>query len=66
MATHSSTLAWEIPWTEDPGRLVYGFAKSQTQLSDFSFGFSVSCSLQGPNSLNRDRTHAPCSECADF
>ena len=21
MATHSSTLAWEIPWTEDPGRL---------------------------------------------
>ena len=21
MATHSSTLAWEIPWTEEPGRL---------------------------------------------
>ena len=21
MATHSSILAWEIPWTEDPGRL---------------------------------------------
>ena len=21
MATHSSTLAWKIPWTEDPGRL---------------------------------------------
>ena len=21
MATHSSILAWEIPWTEDPGSL---------------------------------------------
>ena len=21
MATHSSTLAWKIPWTEKPGRL---------------------------------------------
>ena len=21
MATHSSTLAWRIPWTEDPGEL---------------------------------------------
>ena len=21
MATHSSTIAWKIPWTEDPGRL---------------------------------------------
>ena len=21
MATHSSTLAWRVPWTEEPGRL---------------------------------------------
>ena len=21
MVTHSSTLAWKIPWTEEPGRL---------------------------------------------
>ena len=21
MATHSSTLAWKIPWTDEPGRL---------------------------------------------
>ena len=21
MAAHSSTLAWKIPWTEEPGRL---------------------------------------------
>ena len=36
MATHSSILAWRIPWTEEPGRLlgVLGVAKSQTRLSD--------------------------------
>ena len=27
MATHSSILPREIPWTEEPGRLVYGAAK---------------------------------------
>ena len=35
MATHSSILAWEIPWTEEPGALQFmGSQKSQTQLSD--------------------------------
>ena len=36
MATHSSTLAWKIPRTEESGRLhgVHGVAKSQTQLRD--------------------------------
>ena len=33
-ATHSSILAWEIPWTEEPGECSHGVAKSQTQLSD--------------------------------
>ena len=33
MATHSSILAWEIPWTEEPGRL-HGVTESQTWLSD--------------------------------
>ena len=34
MAPHSSTLAWKIPWTEEPGRLQsMGSQKSQTQLS---------------------------------
>ena len=36
MAIHSSTIAWKIPWTEEPGRLVYGVAKSRTRLSDFT------------------------------
>ena len=35
MATHSSILAWEIPWTEEPGRLLsMGTQKGWTQLSD--------------------------------
>ena len=38
VATHSSTLAWKIPRTEEPGRL-HGVAKSQTGLSDFAFTF---------------------------
>ena len=29
MAAHSSILAWRIPWTEEPGGLVHGVAKSQ-------------------------------------
>ena len=33
-ATHSSTLAWEIPWTEEPGGLQsMGSQKSQTRIS---------------------------------
>ena len=39
MAAHSSTLAWKIPWTEEPGRLVHGIVKSRTRLSDFPFTF---------------------------
>ena len=30
IAIHFSILAWRIPWTEDPSRLVHGNAKSQT------------------------------------
>ena len=41
MATHSSTVAWKIPWTEEPGRLqsIASVAKSQARLSDFTFTF---------------------------
>ena len=30
VSTHSSTLAWRIPWIEEPGGLVLGVTKSQT------------------------------------
>ena len=34
MATHSSVLAWKIPWTEEPGRLQSMGSQSWTRLSD--------------------------------
>ena len=39
MAPHSSTLAWKIPWTEEPGRLQTMGSQSRTRLSDFTFTF---------------------------
>ena len=38
-ATHSSILAWRIPWTIY--YIVHGFAKSRTPLSDFHFIFII-------------------------
>ena len=32
LATHSSILAWKIPWTDEPG--VHGVTKNRTRLSD--------------------------------
>ena len=35
MATHSSILAWRMPWTEEPGQAtIHGVPKSQTCLND--------------------------------
>ena len=45
MASHSSALAWKIPWTEEPGRL-----QSMGSLRvghDFHFHFSLSCIGEG-------------------
>ena len=33
MTTHSSILAWRIPWTEEPGGLQSMGSQSQTQMS---------------------------------
>ena len=41
MATHSSILAWRIPWTEEPGGLQSTGSQSQKRLSDFTFTFLV-------------------------
>ena len=39
MATHSSILVWEIPWTEEPGgATAHRVTKSKTWLSDFHLG----------------------------
>ena len=36
MATHSSTLAWKIPWMEEPGGLQSRGLQSRTQLSNLT------------------------------
>ena len=38
MATHSSTLAWKIPWTEEPVRL-QSMGSLRVGLYDFTFTF---------------------------
>ena len=45
MATHSSTVAWKIPWTEEPVRLQSMGLQSRTRLSDFTFTFHF-CALE--------------------
>ena len=47
MAPHSSTLAWKIPWTEEPGRLQStGLLESDTT-ERLHFHFSLSCVGEG-------------------
>ena len=47
MAPHSSTLAWKIPWTEEPGGLQsMGSLKSDTT-ERLHFHFSLSCIAEG-------------------
>ena len=47
MAIHSSTLAWKIPWMEEPDRLQsMGPAKSRTPLRDFTNILSLCLTLQ--------------------
>ena len=46
MATHSSNLAWEIPWTEEPGGpQSMGLQKSQTQLNTHNISYKPSSLL---------------------
>ena len=39
MTTHSSILAWRIPWVEESGGLQSMGSQSRTRLSDFIFTF---------------------------
>ena len=42
MATHSSVLAWRIPWTEESGGLPFMGSQSRTQLKPLSSSSSRS------------------------
>ena len=37
METHSSILAWEIPWTEEPSGLQFMGLQSQTELNAHTY-----------------------------
>ena len=41
MAIYSSTIAWKIPWTEEPGRLQSMGEQSQTRLSNFTITIAL-------------------------
>ena len=48
MAPHSSTLAWNIPWTEESGRLQsMGWLRVWHMTERLHFNFSFSCIGQG-------------------
>ena len=47
MATHSSTLAWKIPWTEEPGRLQSMGSLRVGTTERLHFHFSLSCIGEG-------------------
>ena len=52
MATHSSTLAWKIPWVEEPGRLQSMGLQRLGRLSDFTFNFHFPLSGIGEGNGN--------------
>ena len=43
MAPHSSTFAWKIPWTEEPGRLQSMGSLESDTTERLDFHFSLSC-----------------------
>ena len=47
MATHSSTLAWKIPWMEEPGRLNPWGHEESDMTERLHFHFSLSCIGEG-------------------
>ena len=47
MAPHSSTLAWKIPWTEEPGGLQSTGSLESDTTERLHFHFSLSCIGEG-------------------
>ena len=64
MATHSSILAWRIPWTEEPGRS-HKESDTTEQLSLFSFvGVGVILPLQLGYCYRQIDAGVDCSNCS--
>ena len=47
MAPHASTLAWKIPWMEEPGRLQSTGSLRVSTTEQLHFHFSLSCIGEG-------------------
>ena len=47
MAPHSSTLAWKIPWTDEPGGLQSMGSLESDMTERLDFHFSLSCIEEG-------------------
>ena len=47
MVPHSSTLAWRIPWAEEPGRLQSMGSLESDMTEQLHFHFSLSCIGEG-------------------
>ena len=61
MATHSSTLAWEIPWTEEPGGLsMHTCTHMQTMVAhtDIKTNEADSCVLKAVHGNSHNHTSA--------
>ena len=64
MATHFSTLAWKIPWTEEPGRLQsIGSQRDGHNFSFFHFTFSNTTTGAGQISPSTKSAGAPRRYC---
>ena len=60
MATHSSDLAWRIPWTEGPGGLQSMGSLESNTTERLHFHFSLSCTGEGNgNPLQRSCLENP-------
>ena len=55
MATHSSVLAWRIPWTEKAA--VHGVAQSRTRLKQLSSSNSRECLTHSRGSKDHNYFH---------
>ena len=47
MSTHSRTVAWKIPWMEEPGRLQSMGSQKLDTTERLDFDFSLSCIGEG-------------------
>ena len=55
IATHSSVLAWRIPWTEEPGRLqVHGVSESQQDYATITHAWVKVIDIPGGKTVHNN------------